>query len=196
MNSGAKHVGGMDGISASLRAYPEAMRSQILGTAVGRAARPVRQAAKRFAQSSRRTGALQESISVVVREYENRGKAVAVVGPSKDSFKAGKKVGKKDSKQGADKPHKYAHLIEFGHVARNSSNNTGTFKKTSARDRKRAFGEILPSVRKTTTFVAARPFMRPAIISTAGRVQSDILLGVKQGMSRVRTKVIKQGHTA
>lgn len=184
MANSSKHVVGIGDLSAVLKGIPAAMRAEILGTAVGTAAKPVVRSAKRNAQKSKRTGALQSSIASVVKKYPRNGSAVAVVGPSKDYFRGGKRVKRGGDRRGADKPHKYAHLVEFGHYS-----NAGTGRTvSSAKGKTRRSGTLNP-----VSFVLGQPFLRPALLSSKSEVASALQTGVSTGIDRVRARLVKAG---
>lgn len=83
------------------------------------------------------TGNLARSIGVVVGYVPKKNVAYAVVGPRRRS---------------AGRPTRYAHLVEFGHVAVKPIKGTRR-RKGNAKD---------------ITFVPPKPFVRPAVQSYAG----------------------------
>lgn len=183
-----KHVEGLGELSAALQGIPRDLRTQVLAVAVKKAAAPVVRAAKQFAQRSRRTGALQKSITSTVRKYKNDGVAVAVIGPDKAYYGDGKRLKKGADRTGADKPANYAHLVEFGHLSRaGTGTNVATAKGTSRR--KGTF--------EAQSFILPQPFMRPALASTAGVVRGELIKGISTGIERTRARLVKKGlHAA
>lgn len=151
---------GMDNLNAVLRELPEAMRSRILAEGVKMAAKPMVAAAKNFAPV--RSGALRKSITSVVRQRKSKGTAVAVVGPSTEYFRNGKKLKKGESHDDADRPSKYAHLVEFGHANAKGKGRTPAY-----------------------------PFMRPAVIATKQLVVSALIAGISTGMVREARRLVK-----
>ncbi len=183
-----KHVAGLGELSAALQGIPRDLRTQVLAVAVKKAAAPVVRAAKQFAQRSRRTGALQKSLTSVVRQYRDKGVAVAVIGPDKSYYSGGKRLKKRADRTGADKPANYAHLVEFGHLSRAGTGvSVATAKGT--RVRKGTFGAL--------SFILPQPFMRPALASTAGAVRAELIQGISKGIERSRARLVKKGlHAA
>lgn len=117
--------------------------------AVSLAATPIVSAAKRYAERSKDTGALQASIGKVVKVYKHSGVALAVVGPRRGAqFKGRANI---------------AHLIEYGW--RKVKAKTGTLKRTSGRQagtaaRSKVTGKRGEGVEAGR--VEGRPFIRPA----------------------------------
>ena len=171
-----RHVTGIGELSAVLQAIPREMRSKILAAAVGEAAKPVVIAAKRFAKRSERTGTLRDSIGHVVRNYEYNGRAVAIIGPIN-----GHVVVRINGRSEKISPVKYAHLVEFGHHAVKPIKGTQR-RKGTAHDVK---------------WVKAKPFMRPAVATTAAEVSRKLTEGIGRGIEKVRASLVKQGaHVA
>lgn len=179
-----RKVTGLDSISKVLKQLPVELRGNILRDAVSAAAEPVKDAAKRHARRSVRTGALYASIDkkVVVARGLSNASATAIVGPSRDYFtKGGKKVAKGQRRSGAEQPSRYAHLIEFGHFIRERGKNGQRTGKKS----KKAFSD------GAVTWVAPRPFMRPAMISTQSSTLRIMEQSVANGIERARRKLAK-----
>jgi HK97 gp10 family phage protein len=159
---------GIEGISEVLNALPSDLRKQIMSTAMGEAAKPIVRAAKTFAP--RKTGALRTSINHVVRKYRDGESVVAIIGPDKDYYGSGKRLKKTADRRGADRPSKYAHLVEFGHAV------------------KGGVGAKL---------VQPKPFMRPAVMSAASSTGETLAEGVRKGIERTRARLVKKGlHVA
>jgi hypothetical protein len=201
-NSAYKHITGMDTVTGILQVLPREVRNDIMKTSLAAAARPIVRAAKRYARSSRQTGALMQSIDQKVINYRNTNTAVAIVGPRRDYYRAGKILGRKDNRAGASRPANYAHLVEFGHRARNSEQNTKlkTVIKTGAAERRRAAeaGELTSAggVRRALTWVPAKPFIRPAAMTAAPQAAAAFVKGMEKGIERTRAKLIKRGTHA
>lgn len=143
-----------------LRELPASVESRVMGDAIGIAAKPIMQMAK--AKAPKRTGALSRSIITVVRRYPKAGKVMALVGPDKEYYSGGKRLKKGASRQGADRPAKYAHLVEFGHQTKNG-------------------------------FVAAKPFIRPAVAAgkpaAINALADAVGVGMEREIGRVASKL-------
>lgn len=94
----------------ALNRLEDKVERRVLTTAVGKAALPIRKAAKALAP--KRTGALANSIGIKRYRSKRAPMAIAVIGPRTD-FKPSKKVGEAIGGRNI-KPAKYAHLVEFG----------------------------------------------------------------------------------
>lgn len=176
---------GIEGISSVLNGLPAEMKTQILATAVGHAAKPVVAAARALAP--RRTGALKRSITSLVRKYKNNQSAVAVVGPDNAYYGSGKRLKNGQSRAGADKPANYAHLVEFGHYSATASGVSGRASKGTSR-RKGTFTE--------RSYIMPKPFMRPAVAGSAAAAGESLAEGIRKGIERTRAKLVKKGvHT-
>lgn len=201
--SAIKNVVRLDGITEVLRGLPRDLQTQILATAVAEAARPIVQAAKRNAESSRRTGALQASISARVRKYKRDAVATAVVGPDRSYYAGVAKLRKGDDKRGAEQPSRYAHLVEFGHnvakggklrdeyvsevaLVRNSRGKLVRRRRRTERIRRFATGVV-------GGFVPAKPFLRPALLETSALAGANMLNGIRKGIERARAKLVRKG---
>ena len=111
------------------------------------------------------TGALRDSIDYTVRQYPEHGKVVVVVGP------------KRRFRRGKNNPNKYAHLVEFGHVAvkpvKGSKIRKGTAQKI--------------------THVPAHPFMRPGVELYRNFAASDMASELDKGLT-TRVNMLKGGR--
>lgn len=183
-NSALKGVAftGSEQLFSALNALPREMRDEILKTAVDRAARPTVKAAKKHARKSRRTGALERSIAARVKNYKATATAVAIIGPDRGRYGAGKRLKKGSDMRQSHMPAKYAHLVEFGHYSaaganvrksKGTSTKSGTFRANS--------------------FILPKPFMRPAFAETKSQIESELTKGIGAGVERVRAKAIKAG---
>lgn len=159
--SGSVRIEGAEELSAFLNTLPAEMRKQILSVAVARAAQPVVRAAKSMVVVD--TGSLKRALGSVVRKYKNGADAVAVVGPRRGYYAAGKALKKGADRRGAVMPAKYAHLVEHGHVGPGGK------------------------------FVAGKPFLRPALAVSRAAVKQALVEGVGKGIERVRARMIKKG---
>jgi HK97 gp10 family phage protein len=175
-----RNVKGMDSISSVLQGLPKELLTSLLAEAVDAGAKPLVIAAKRYARRSRDTGALEESISHVVREYPGNAVAVAVVGPDTGHYRNRKKI---DSKLGtnAEQPAWRAHFIEFGHLTRKPRVRGGVRGKSKP-------GKM--------QFVPAQPFMRPAVLTSWPQVAVAMQTGLAKGIERTRARLIKSGAHA
>jgi HK97 gp10 family phage protein len=158
-------------IQRLLRELSLETRGPILSAAVGRAARPIVKIARRLAP--RDTGALSASIDSDIRRDKRRGSAYAIVGPTRDAFKAGKRI-KGGSTRGAARPANYAHLVEFGHLKVKPIKGTSLRKKTA----------IL-----VAGLVAARPFLRPAFVAGASLAGAEFAAAIETGIARAVDKL-------
>lgn len=140
----------IEDLLGTLSGLPLDMQSDIIAAGVREGAKPVVKAAKGFAP--RDTGALKASITAVVRKQKRRGVAIALVGPNTSYYDGRKRVKKGASKEGANKPSRYAHLVEFGHLTKGGKHITG------------------------------QPFMRPAAAVGAATAPAAIAAGIQKGL--------------
>jgi hypothetical protein len=203
------HVTGLDTVSEILRAIPADLRTQVTAEAVTAAAKPVEIAAKRYAKRSERTGALREAIGTVVRRYPDKGTAVAIVGVRRGYYKGRRRIDLRTEKKGnAESPSHYAHLVEFGHhmVTGGSTRGqyqlalvgTGRFSAKSGKEIKRwkRGALIAPGTGAVKRWVAAKPFLRPAWLTTKEAVTRELMRGLERGIKRTRRRLVKAGQHA
>ena len=172
---------GLQELLQTLAAIPNGIRTKVLAEAVSAAADPLVSSAKSFAKTSERTGALRKSIGKVVRQYPNRGVAIALVGPRHGYYRGGQKVGKGKFGGGKlDSPVKYGHLIEYGHHAVSPEKGKTVRKGTAQK----------------VSWVPAKPFLHPALLATKGAVQAKLRQGIADGMEKVRLDCVKSGIIA
>lgn len=165
-----RHVTGITQLTEVLHMVPMDMAGEILGRAVAEAIKPIEIAAKRFARRSEETGALRESITHKVKVYPQTGKAVGLVGPDRAYYSRGKKLKGALSVLAAGnrrKPANYAHLVEYGHVAVAPRKGT-TRRKRTATD---------------VGFVPAKPFIRPAVLTTTAQQLEGFTRGIEIGLN-------------
>lgn len=175
-------IEGVAGLRSILDQLPKEIRLTVLAAAVAAAAVPVEAAAKNFA--SKRSGALRKSIRTVVRNSPSKSSAVAVVGPSRDYFRGGRRLKNGANRNGAERPANYAHLVEFGHAVRKPKKGR-TIRKGNA---------AMPADGKLT-WVPPRPFMRPAIAATKNLTSRALLDGAQRGIEKARDRLVSQyGH--
>lgn len=174
-NSAYHNITGMEDLSKNLRGLSDDMRLRVIAIAVKRGARPVLRAAKRHAGKSKRTGALQKSLTSVTRQYKQQATAIEVVGPDRNYYADGKKLGKGASRAGADRPTKYAHLVEYGHYSTAGTGRKVSVSKGTSR-RKGTFVE--------NSFVRGQPFLRPAINESKAAVRSEMEAVVSAAVKR------------
>ena len=172
---------GLAGISEVLRALPRDVQAEIMRTALDVAAGPIEAYAKQFADASLDTGALKASITHVVRTYRAGLTSVALIGPGKGSYRAGLRIKKGGDFTKAGKPHKYAHLVEFGHRIVAPKAGTTIRKHTAT---------ILGG------FVAAKPFMRPAVLAGEKATGETLAQGMARGIEKTRRRLVKAGAHA
>ncbi len=149
-------------LQRTLAGIAENVRSDVIGDMVAEGAKPIVRAIKPKVPVD--LGNLRASIAYGVRKNRRRGTAVAYVGPEVGGiFRAGKRLNKKkDDLRGASGPSRYAHLIEFGHAARDGSN------------------------------VEAKPFMRPGTNESINQVQGALVVGFQKGLTRAARKFAKR----
>lgn len=159
---------------------PPAVESRILGDALSVAAKPIVNAAK--ARAPVDTGALRRSITSVVKRYPKAGKVMAIIGPSRDFFRGGKRIKPGGDFRGAASPAHYAHLVEFGHMSAAATGTSVATAKGSVIRRKN------PKSKKTEfqarSFILPRPFLRPAVLTAKPAVEGQLAKGVEVGMAR------------
>lgn len=166
-------VKGFDELSQALRDLSQELQDVVIQEAMGPACEPIEQAARWFARV--RTGALRASISHKVLRKGSRPVAAAIIGPSRNYFigpkavptSKGKLIKKLSSKarSAVEKPSKYAHLVEFGHLIRGG---------------------------KGIGRVPAKPFMRPALAMAADATGEQMNKALEAGFSRALEKVIRK----
>lgn len=203
------HVTGWDTVSAILQAVPEDLRTEITAAAVAAGAKPVEIAAKRYAKRSERTGALREAIGTVLRKYPDKGTAVAIVGVRRGYYKGRRRIDLRKEKKGtAESPSHYAHLVEFGHhmVTGGSARGkfavqlvgTGRFNAKSGKEVKRwkRGAQIAPGSGTVKRWVPAKPFLRPAWLTTKEAVTREVMRGLEQGIAKTRRRLERSGRHA
>lgn len=172
---------GLEEIRATLRQLPEETQRKVMAVAVRKAAKPMVAAAKTYALRSVRTGALRNSIDVVVKKSRS-GDSYAIVGPARGYFVSGKRLKKGADARGADQPANYAHLVEFGH---HSAAGTGVvLSKTRGKSRRK--GTL-----NAVSFVRPKPFMRPAVLTTQEQVAANMAEGVAAGLAQALKRIVK-----
>lgn len=179
-----KHVAGAAELSAALRALPDDMRKTILVQGVKAAIQPILTAAKRFAKRSEDTGALRESLTTKTKAYPNTGKAVGLVGPDRAYYRKGKKTGKLGALYANRRPANYAHLVEYGHAIVAPKAGTSRRKKTAV-DIRDSSG--------ASRFVAPRPFIRPAVVTTHDQQAQEFYKGIASGFEKTRRRMMRAG---
>jgi HK97 gp10 family phage protein len=97
------------------------------------------------------TGALRRSIDYKILSYPSSGVAVAVVGV------------KSKYRSNGRRPSKYAHLVEYGHIA------VKPIKGATIRKKRRRWIKA-----QKVTFVAPQPFVRPAILAMRVWARSEM----------------------
>lgn len=181
-----------------LQGVPRDIRTSILATATRSALLPIKAKAKLLAQRSVRTGALRDSITDKIVKYERSATVVGLVGPARGYYRGGKKLGKDASRRGADSPSHYAHLVELGHhvVVRRKAKTPKLYKYTTKQRTDLARqGEAANTgdTRVAMSFVPARPFLRPAGLTTKGEQSERFFRGLDRGIEASRNRLIKAG---
>jgi HK97 gp10 family phage protein len=134
----------MEQLSAALQGISNAMRTELLVPAVKKVGEAIEARARQLAPSD--SGALKASMATKVVRNPEAGTAAAITGPSRGRYFGGIMVrGRKV--RGGNQPSRYAHLIEYGHLA-----------AVKGQKKKQRAGFIGP-----LRFVAPKPFLRPAV---------------------------------
>lgn len=152
-------------LQKTLAGISSEIRAEVIGDMVNEGAKPlVRSIKSRVAVGDWDLANLRASIKAGVRIKKRNGTAVAYVGPEVGGYyKAGKRLNKKkDDLRGSSGPSRYAHLIEFGHQARDGSR------------------------------VEAKPFMRPGTDESINQVQAKLVVGFQKGLTRAARKFAKR----
>lgn len=178
---------GADQLTAALQGMPAAIRSGILARSVKKAAQPIAEAMRRMAP--RRTGSLRASIAVKVVEDSKKGTAMAIIGPDRNYYSGTKKLSKYASKQGANKPANYAHLVEFGHHTAARSGVFGGMAKGSSRKRGK-------NTSHDSAFVLPQPFIRPGFFAGAPAAEAIMVAEIGAAVTATRKKMISTGAHA
>ena len=207
-----KIVHGDKELIAALGQVAAEMRDAVLAEATKAAIQPIKIAAKRYAQRSRDTGALQASITDKVVNYPRNGKAVGLVGPDRSFYREGVRVKGRVAhafarlQGGARRPAKYAHLVEFGHVIAKGGKLSPTYRiellatgKVSKSGKpirrwKRA-GVEKDAPGHAAGFVPAKPFMRPAMAATQAEQAEGFYNGLERGYVRAITRAVNRNPT-
>lgn len=168
--------------TAVLQGLPREMRARILGHATKAAIQPIKVAAKRYAKRSVRTGALRDSITDKVVVYEQRGIAVGLVGPARGYYKKGRRLGKGANLRGSESPSHYAHLVEYGHHVVAPKQGTSIRKGTAV--------GVKPGKKH---WVPAKPFLRPAGLTTRGEQSEQFYRGLDRGINTTRNRLMRAG---
>lgn len=198
------HVTGMESISKMLDQLPANLRSGVLAEAVTAGGDIMVIAAKRFAKRSERTGQLRRSIKRVTKQNKDAGTAVAIVGPVREVKAApGMKPGKH---RGIVTPSvRYAHLVEFGHHSVSggslrpkyilSLRETGQLSsKGNPLKRWMRSGVATAATGRVVRWVPAKPFLRPAFITTKQAVAAAVVGGISKGIEKTRAKLVQAGE--
>lgn len=164
------YVTGSEALTSALRAIPADIRTEILARGTKEAIQPIKIAAKRYAKRSEATGALRESITDKVKSYPENAKAVGLVGPDRQYYARGKRVsafGALLSGKARRRPANYAHLVENGHVAVAPRKGTSRRKGSAT----------------VAGWVPARPFIRPAVLTTSAEQSAAFTRGLEKGLA-------------
>jgi len=200
-----QYVRGMDALSGVLKALPEAMRNQILRDGVMGAVLPIQVAAKRFAKRSEDTGALRESITNKVVVYPQTGRAVGLVGPDRDYYWGRSKSRLGRLYKGARRPAKYAHLVEYGHLIAVGGSlkaqhhlelvGIGKFSKNGKELKRWKRGIIKTQAKgRAGGFVPAKPFIRPAVMTTMQKQSDAFFRAVERSYTRIVDREVRAGR--
>lgn len=181
----AKLVKGTENLTAALRALTQGMRQEVLLEGMRELCKPIEVAAKRFAKRSEDTGALRASITIKTVNYPKNGKAVGLIGPDRAVRRGKNKAGRLGQIfAGARRPSKYAHLVEYGHVAVAPKKGTSLKKKTAS----------VATGGKAGGFVPAKPFIRPAVATTKAQQEQGFHRGLERGWNRIVKREVDSGR--
>jgi len=148
------------------------------------------------------TGALKKSLDNKVKNYEDGGVVVGIMGPRTDAYNSGKSIKKRrgesraayrERTKGMERPSNYAHLVEFGH---RSVHGGGALPNNGERV-KGVWNSVNKgrSLRKrtisATSFVAPIPFLRPAFDAGIGQLESTLADATKEAMEKEFSKISK-----
>ncbi len=140
------------------------------------------------------TGALKKSMGLVIREYPKTRNITAVIGPRVMSFVRGKtgrarSAKSSDKSQGMIKPFKYAHLVEFGHMQTKGEVAPAFTKGVSntEKHKTRRNGQAMDK-----SFVAGKPFLRPAYESSRPFVEARVLEAFKEAVEREAARMARK----
>ena len=190
-----------DGVQALLdavRSLTEQQQMDVLGDALKDACQPIVRDAR--ARVKKRTGALKRSIGVVVRKYRKDGNLVAVIGPQNMNVVAERKksgrLGFRKFAQGDDakkriNPAKYAHLVEFGHRSVHGGGALPNFgeKVNGVWNSVNNGKSIRKGTLSATSFVAPRPFLRPAFDAHKDAVLEAMAFAMQKAVDRVKKRL-------
>jgi hypothetical protein len=175
-----KNVYGVEAMTGALRAISDGMRSEVLEAGVRAASRPILIAMKTYAKRSEDTGALRASLTIKTVNYKANGKVVGMIGPDKAYFHGKKKAtGLARALLKTSRPAWYAHLVEQGHKV------VAPKKGTSIRK-----GTAQPA-KSGKTWVPAKPFIRPAVLTTHSQQSSAFYEGIKKGYDKILSRHTK-----
>jgi len=173
-------IDGLAEVRAVLNTLPAEMQDKVLRPALARAARPLVNAAKNFARSSERTGALVRSLGAVVKRGKlGSGTAYAVVGARASYYSGGKRLKRGERAAGADRPANYAHLVEFGHAVVAPKAGTSLRKRTATQ------------AKNGRTHVPAKPFLRPAVLTAKSAIGRELAAGISAELQRQLRRLVK-----
>jgi HK97 gp10 family phage protein len=198
------HITGLDQISAVLNEIPRDLRTNVTAKVVRAGAVPLEVSMKRYARRSVRTGSLREAIGTVVKRYKDSGTAVAIVGVQRGYYRKRTKLGSKEDKRGSESPSHYAHLVEYGHniVTGGTSRDThemqlvgtGRFTLKGKEIKRWKKGALKEKAKgKTTGWVKAKPFIRPAFLTTKTQVLSEMHKALERAVMATVKRGTKQG---
>lgn len=170
------------------------VQQRIIKKTVEEASKPIVSLAKSLVPS--RTGALKKSLGSIVRVYPRTRVILAVIGARKGAFVEGKngkaRVARKGDKGGVLLPHKYSHLVEFGHMQTKGevspafTKGVGNTESNKTRRNKQA---------RDKTFVQGRPFLQPAFeagrVFAENRIKEGFEIAIKREALRMQRKIAK-----
>jgi len=175
-----QNVYGVEAMAGALRGIAEGMRAEVLEAGVKEACKPILSAMKTYARRSERTGALRASLTVKTVNYKANGKAIGMIGPDRGYY-SGKKRATKLTRAltKTSRPAWYAHLVEHGHVVVAPNKGTSIRKGTAQ------------PAKTGKSFVAAKPFIRPAVVTTHSQQSAGFYKGIEKGYKKVLSKHAK-----
>lgn len=157
------------------------------------------------ARAPKDDGDLKKSLGNKVKTYRDGAVVLGLIGPRKGAFasgEGGKRVkirrnkgesGREYNKRtkGEKKPSQYAHLVEFGHRSVHGGGSLPNYggKVKGVWNKVNAGKSIRAGTVSATSFVAPRPFLRPAFNGGISNLETTLADVTKQAMEAEFKKV-------
>lgn len=176
-------VTGLKDLNAKLKEFGPRVYKRVMGTALKAAAVPILETARSLVPED--TGLLRESLTSVIRKYDNTNTVVAVLGPDR-------KVQAVLPDGSRHIPANVAHLVEYGHriIPRGKGVESRAIRGAAsklARRGKRGRAEAVMGGLDALSggrSVPAHPFMRPALDTQKGAVAAIMREKMRAGIHR------------